>query len=259
MMATSQLNFPAAGPIVAIERQILGLTLQVHTSASAIAELERRITCRIPTRVAFANANLVNCAHRDPELMRALQGFFILNDGSGINIASRVLHGRSFPGNLNGTDFTPSFLSNVGRPLRIFLLGARQEVVTQAQETLSKRWPMHQWVGCRDGYFTESEWPEVAEQIRECRPDLVLVGLGNGLQEKLMERIVPSLSVQAWGVGALFDFLAGRVRRAPGWMRELGIEWVFRLLLEPRRLWHRYLIGNFVFLNATFKARRSRT
>lgn len=258
-MAVTQLGFPVVGPLVANERVILGLTLQVHTYGSAIAELERRILCRIPTKVAFANANLVNCAHRDAELMRVLQDMFILNDGTGVNMASRILHGRRFPANLNGTDFTPAFLSGVHRPLRVFLLGAKPEVIAKAQEVMSTQWSRHQWVGHQDGYFDESEWPQVAERIRAARPDLVLVGLGNGLQEKLIEQIVPTLSTQAWGVGALFDFMAGRVRRAPGWMREVGIEWVFRLLLEPRRLWHRYLVGNFVFLKATLEARKGRT
>lgn len=258
-MAISHLKLPAVGPIVNAERKLLGLSLQVHSEATAIAELERRIAYRIPTRVAFANANLVNCAHRDPDLMRVLQDFFVLNDGTGVNIASRLLHGQPFPANLNGTDFTPNFLSNVGRPLRIFLLGARPEVIAKASEVMSARWPMHQWVGHRNGYFAESDWPSVVEEIRACRPDLILVGLGNGLQERLIEQLVPASAAQAWGVGALFDFMAGRVRRAPAWMRQVGVEWVYRLLLEPRRLWHRYLVGNLVFLRATLKARRDPT
>lgn len=236
-------------------RAILGLQVQVHTFSSAAEELTRRASLQIPTKVAFANANLVNCARRDPPLMKSLQDFFILNDGAGVNIASKILYGRGFPANLNGTDFTPYYLSETVRSSRIFLIGARPEVISKAMAIMSARWPDHTWVGCHDGYFAKEEWPMIAEKIAASQPDLVLVGLGNGLQEKLMDQIVPLCSAQAWGVGALFDFMAGRVGRAPSWMRRVGLEWVYRLLIEPRRLWQRYLVGNFQFLASVLRAK----
>jgi exopolysaccharide biosynthesis WecB/TagA/CpsF family protein len=76
----------------------------------------------------------------------------------------------------------------------------------------------------------------------------LLVAMGNGLQERWIERLVPEASLSAWGIGALFDFLAGEFKRAPQWMRYLGIEWVYRLMLEPRRLWRRYILGNPLFV-----------
>ncbi|MBU0621580.1 MAG: WecB/TagA/CpsF family glycosyltransferase [Gammaproteobacteria bacterium] len=230
-------------------RQIIGLDVVALSRKDALALLEKRISDKVPTRLAFVNANLANTAYEDEGIQNMLRSFLLLNDGAGVNLASKLLYRQPFPDNLNGTDFTPCFLDHCGVPLRIFLLGASPSVVARTAEFFTRRWPQHNVVGYQHGFFPKSEEGQLIERIRAANPSLVLVAMGNGLQERWVEKLVPESALSAWGVGALFDFLCGEVHRAPLWMRWLGIEWFFRLLQEPGRMWRRYLIGNpkFVF------------
>lgn len=239
------------------KRVILGLGVEAVSTEQAASLLEQRLLLRQPTKLAFANANLLNTAFEDPKLHQMMQDFIVLNDGTGINIASRILYGERFADNLNGTDFVPYFLDHCKSPLDIFLLGATSSVVSKAAGIFRERWPRHRLVGVRDGYFTDNEFPAVKQQIASTQPHLVLVAMGNGLQERLAAQLVPDAAVSAWCVGALFDFLSGQVPRAPYWMRTVGAEWLFRLVIEPHRLWRRYLLGNPRFLARVLMQRLS--
>lgn len=225
-------------------RNIFGLEVAALARRDALRMLESRICEKVSVRLAFLNANLANAAYEDKSIQNLLRGFLLLNDGSGVNLASKLLYRQPFPDNLNGTDFTPYFLDNCSTPLRIYLLGASPEVSARAAEFFTRRWPQHSMVGHHHGFFSKTEERLVVADIRAAGPNLVLVAMGNGLQEQWIEKLVPEVAVSAWGVGALFDFLCGEVLRAPAWMRGLGIEWVYRLLQEPARMWRRYLLGN---------------
>jgi exopolysaccharide biosynthesis WecB/TagA/CpsF family protein len=225
-------------------REIFGLNVAVLERKQALELLEAGICERIPVRLAFLNANLANITYENDKIRSILKGFLLLNDGSGINLASKLLYHQSFPDNLNGTDFTPYFLDNCSTPLRIFLLGASPAVAARVAELFTKRWPQHSLVGYQHGFFSKEAEASVINKIKTARPSLVLVAMGNGLQEKWVNRLVPEAALSAWGVGALFDFLCGEVNRAPSWMSRLGIEWTFRLWQEPGRMWRRYLLGN---------------
>jgi exopolysaccharide biosynthesis WecB/TagA/CpsF family protein len=234
-------------------RGLFGLDIAVLTPDAAVDVLERRIRERIPVRLAFVNANLANIAYEDKQLHRMLRHFLLLNDGVGLNIASRLLYGKPFPDNLNGTDFTPYFLDQCRTPLNVFLLGAQPAVIARVAEIFALRWPRHSVVGFQDGFFTETDQDRVIEMIKVSKPHLLLVAMGNGLQERWVERLVPETALSAWGVGALFDFLAGEVKRAPLWMRRINIEWVYRLIMEPGRMWQRYILGNPKFVLRVFR------
>jgi len=229
-------------------RSILSVPILVLNRSHAIELMAARLRARQPTRLAFANANLLNVAHADPELAELLSHFLILNDGTGVNIASRILFGAPFPENLNGTDFCPAFFDHHERPLRIYLLGGRPEVVKRTAGVVAARWPMHVVAGYHHGYFDREEFVRIREGIALSRPDVVLVAMGNGRQERIVDELVPACAPLGLGVGALFDFLAGDVPRAPSLVRKAGAEWLYRLALEPGRLWKRYLLGNPAFL-----------
>jgi alpha-1,3-mannosyltransferase len=234
-------------------REVFGMRVSVLTRQDAAEILETRLNEKIPVRLAFLNANLANAAYEDECVRNLLQSFLLINDGSGINIASRLLYRRSFPDNLNGTDFTPYFLDQCRTPLRIFLLGASPEVAARTAEFFTKRWPQHSTVGYQHGFFPKADEGQVINKIRESKADLVLVAMGNGLQESWVQKLVPEVALSAWGIGALFDFLCGEVSRAPLWMRWIGIEWVYRLLQEPGRMWRRYLLGNPKFVSRVLR------
>lgn len=213
----------------------------------------------MPTRVAFVNANLALFAIERVDLRKTLGRFLLLNDGVGIEIANRILNGSGFPANLNGTDFIPHLLSRVRTPLRIFLLGATQTTVATAACVMASRWPRHTIAGQASGYFRADQEDAIAKTIAQSRAHLVLVAMGNPRQEAWIARHIPRCAPCAIGVGALFDFAAGNVTRAPRWIRTLRLEWLFRLSQEPRRLWRRYLIGNTRFLAYVFSERFERS
>jgi len=229
-------------------RKILSQEVMALSRGEAVRMLEERIKSNIPTQLAFLNANLANMALEDKQLQRLLRDFVLLNDGSGLNIASRFLHGQPFPANLNGTDFVPHFFDECHLRLRIFLLGGSQEVNELAAKKISSRWPQHMVCGHHGGYFPDGHADQVISKIRNCDPHLVLVAMGNGLQELWCQRLVYEGVLSAWGVGGLLDFLSGNRARAPLLMRKLGMEWVFYLAREPRSRWKRYLIGNTKFV-----------
>ena len=150
----------------------------------------------------------------------------------------------------NGTDFVPNFLAMTQHRLRVYLVGTTDAIVEKAAQRFRARYPRHMIVGWRNGFFADlQDIEETCRNIRAARADCVLVGMGNPQQELWIDEHGHKTGVRLlFGVGALFDFEAGVVRRAPLWVRRLRCEWVYRLLQEPGRLARRYLIGNFLLL-----------
>ena len=245
---------PAGVPAAATRHRVLGVEILSATTAEAIAWLDE---ASAPTFVAFANANLLNIAARDPALRDVLRRFVILNDGIGVDIAARMLDGRGFAENLNGTDFTPAFLADTAHARRIFLLGADADSVAEAAARLAERFPRHRIVGHHHGYLSDDDHEAIVDRIKLSGADTLLVAMGNPRQERWIARHGASTGCTLiFGVGALFDFLAGRVVRAPRLVRQARMEWLFRLAQEPRRLAERYLIGNGLFLYRVARQRR---
>jgi alpha-1,3-mannosyltransferase len=239
-------------------RNILGVDIDVMTRDEMVGRLDDALDHGQSIPLAFANAHTLNVANQRPGFRALLKRFVVLNDGFGVDIASKMKFGSKFPENLNGTDFVPHFLGATKHRLRIFLLGAHPHVVEAAARRLAATWPQHDIVGVRDGYFRgEQQISDVCGAINRSKADIVLVGLGNPLQEQWISRYGPSLDPKLQiAVGALFDFLGGNVRRAPAWIRRARCEWVYRLAQEPRRLFSRYLIGNVAFLRRAVSDRR---
>lgn len=238
-------------------RDILGVPVIAALPDQAIAILDERLAAGRPVMVAFLNAHTSNIAAGNPELAGVLRNALVLNDGIGMDIASRLLHGAPFPANLNGTDFVPAYLAATRHRFRIHVVGAADGVARRTADELKKIAPRHDYVGARDGYFSDDA--AVAAEVIASGADLALVGMGCPRQELWTAHhlAVPG-GVSAFCVGGLLDFTAGEKPRAPELVRKLRLEWVFRLLIEPRRMWRRYLVGNAVFLRRLFAARLRR-
>jgi alpha-1,3-mannosyltransferase len=233
----------------ATQRTILGVPIFVSTASQVVGLLDDRFERHTSTVVAFANAHALNVAAQDESFRSILRKSIVLNDGIGVDIASLVLFGVTFPQNLNGTDFVPYYLQNTCRRYRIFLLGSRPGVAQRAGAYLSRRFPQHQIVGCHHGYFVRDETAKINATIKAVQPDIILVGMGNPQQELwLANNLEVTGASLGFAVGALFDFVAGEARRAPAWMRSMRVEWLYRLLQEPMRLARRYVIGNPLFV-----------
>jgi alpha-1,3-mannosyltransferase len=217
------------------------------TSGEAVDYLDGRVTAQIPAQVTFLNAHTAVLAKHIQAFETALQSFVVLNDGIGIDIASLFKYGKVCPDNLNGTDFIPYYLRKTKNSFRIFLLGAQAGVVAKAAQKMASDFPRHQIVGFCDGYSYRDK--NITSLIREKQANLILVGMGNPLQELWIAENLPNSGAKIGiSVGGFFDFEAGCVPRAPALLRKLRSEWMFRLWCEPKRLWRRYLIGNFVFI-----------
>ena len=222
-------------------RRIGGLDVMRMRGDDLIALLRRRRDEGQPTELMFANTNFVMGCHA---LAPALHGpeTLIANDGIGLDLASRMLHGERFAENLNGTDFTPRFLRSLDRPTRLFLLGARGPVV-EAAAAAWRSLPNVEVVGAVDGYDGIADDDALMYRVHDARPDILLVAIGDPRQaEWIIGHRGRHGVLLVVAVGALFDFVAGRVKRAPIWVRRLRLEWLYRLAQEPRRLLKRYSI-----------------
>ena len=240
-------------------RTILGIPVLAIGWDDAIALLARLVAERRFTKVSFLNAHNANIACTDPVFAAALDDFLILPDGVGVDMAAKLLYGESFPDNLNGTDFVPAFLQASSRPLTVGLLGATRVNAEAASAKLAALAVQHSFVVIHDGYFSAAEEQGIVDRIEKLRPDVLLVAMGVPRQELWIARHIDARHCTLpIAVGALLDFLSGTVPRAPLWMRQLRLEWLFRLWVEPGRLWRRYVVGNPLFLLRVIRQKLSR-
>ncbi|PKN80130.1 MAG: N-acetylmannosaminyltransferase [Candidatus Cloacimonetes bacterium HGW-Cloacimonetes-1] len=239
---------------------LFGVTLLNISMKDAVELIDLKITNKIKTSAFFVNADCLNKIFVDTEYYQILrESKVIFPDGIGINIALRMT-GGALKENVNGTDMLPYLCEKcVAKKYRIFLLGAAPGVAEDMKTHLVGKYPELNICGVQDGYFDwESESTTVIDIINNARADLLLVAFGAPLQEKFINRFIESLNAPVlMGVGGLFDFYSGRIPRAPYWMREIGCEWVFRLIMEPKRMWKRYIIGNPLFLYRVSRWKKS--
>lgn len=210
-----------------------------------------------PLQICFVNPDCVNIARRNPAYRRVLnQAELVVPDGIGMRIAGKIL-GKAFRQNVNGTDLFPRLCERLATDGgRLFLLGGRPGVAMQVAAWVGHHYPGVEIAGVHHGYFNHDDQDALIENIQASCADVLLVAMGAPQQDLWIQTHAQRTGVKvAMGVGGLFDFYANRIPRAPQWLREIGLEWTFRLCQEPHRLWRRYLIGNFRFLIAVFLQR----
>ena len=215
-----------------------------------IARVADRFDRGLATSISVMNvAKLVNM--RSDALLRegVLTGDLILADGAPLVWLSR-LKSTPLPERVAGIDLMRELLQFADdRRARVYFLGATAPVVEQVIAATRADFPRLIVAGSRDGYFSEGEQAEVAAGIRDSRPDILLVAMSSPKKEIFLKRWAVTMAVPiCHGVGGSFDVVAGVTRRAPLWMQRTGLEWFFRVLQEPRRMWKRYLVTNTKFL-----------
>jgi alpha-1,3-mannosyltransferase len=214
--------------------------VSVFSLAKAVERLDKS-NLNDPSIVIFANTNL---ATMQSSINFSDKRLVILNDGIGIDIASKILYGKFFKDNLAGTDFIPHFLENSINSHKIFILGSTGEIVQAAAEKIGFTFPRHSVVGFKDGFFNDTESAVITERIRNSGATLLICAMGNPKQEMWLTRHFDDTGCHlGMGVGAYLDFLTANKPRAPKLFRSLRIEWFFRLMLEPKRLASRYTFG----------------
>lgn len=237
---------------------ILGVPFDRVTTRETIGLIGRMVASGHPHYAATANVDFIVQALDDTELRRILaDADLVLCDGMPLVWASRYL-GNPLPERVAGADLVPELLAEAERQgWRVFFLGGTDASVAKAAENTRARHPRLKLVGAYSPPFKSllnMDHEDVLGRVREAKPDILLVAFGCPKQEKWINMHFRALGVPfCIGVGATIDFLAGSVRRAPGWMRTSGLEWIFRLFQEPRRLFRRYVTDLFVFGRAILR------
>ena len=224
----------------ATERLVRAISIVGDNSRLPTADLFLERTCVL----SFVNSHAVNLACANPEFLELLLGAnLLLRDGVGMSLLYRWI--GLDPGlNMNGTDYIPKVLA-AARGASVALYGSSREVADAAGERLRSMGV--NVISSKDGFLPIAEY---ANCVRVDRPRVVVLGMGMPKQEAVAQLLRTAVSepILIINGGAILDFLADRFQRAPPWLRRLGLEWLFRLVLEPRRLWRRYILGNIVFL-----------
>jgi len=231
--------------------KILGVRVDEVTVGDVLAAVDEFIEEGGRRTIMYANVHVVNTAQRDPELMEILgKADLVYPDGHGVVLGARLL-GHDLPPRMTGADWIHDLCAHAAqRKYSLYVVAGEPGVAERACGKLAGLYEGPEVLGTSDGFFhRRGETAKLIEDINEKKPDIVLVGMGTPLQEKFVAESRDLIEAPVcWVVGALFDYVAGRMRRGPRWMLDHGMEWLCRLVFEPRRLWKRYLIGNTLFL-----------
>jgi len=242
--------------------EVLGIRFNAFTRARAIQQIDYFISEHHPhsRQVVFANAHTVSACWKDYELRRSVDtADLVLADGMSIVWGGRLI-GVWLPERVTGPELTLELCARAAeRGYRLYFLGSSEDNVTLLKQRLLARWPSLQFVGDYSPPMCDRldnvQNQSIVEHIKASQADILLVGMSMPKQEKWIAENRHLIGVPvALGVGAAFDFISGRIPRAPYRLQKVGLEWLYRLWLEPRRLWRRYLLGNIIFLTHLFWA-----
>ena len=234
---------------------LLGVPFHDVTMAETLDEIDSVVAARTPRYIATANLDFATQASEDVELQRILlDAHLVLCDGTPLIWASRWL-GAPLRERVAGSDLTPKLAERAAaRGHRLFFLGSDEGVLKLAKETLEARHPGLQVCGVYSPPYAkllDLDHDEIARRIHEAKPDIVLVALGAPKQEKWIYMHYRKLGAPLCiGIGASFDFVAGKFSRAPVWMQKCGLEWTYRMMQEPKRLVRRYWMDFWFFIRA---------
>jgi N-acetylglucosaminyldiphosphoundecaprenol N-acetyl-beta-D-mannosaminyltransferase len=234
---------------------LFGVPVDVLTMDETVERIRGWVASGGPRQHVVLNAAKVVELERSPALAEVVRGCDMVSpDGVSVVWASRLL-GRPLPERVNGTDLMERLVATAARDGRsVYFLGARPEVVARTVEVFRRRHPDLRVAGYHHGYWADDR--QLVERVRRARPDYLFLGIPSPRKEFWLSANLEALGVPfAMGVGGSFDVIAGVHRRAPRWACEHGLEWVWRLAQEPRRMWRRYLVGNSLFVGLVLRER----
>lgn len=226
-----------------------GVPIHAMTMAEALEVVHGAITKRERLQIGVVNVAKIVNMRRDPAHGEdVLTSDLILADGMAIVWASQLL-GMPLPERVAGIDLMFGILERGNRHgYRIYCLGATEEISATVAQRIASDYPNVQLVGRRNGYFHDNESEEVAKDIANSHADILFVAITSPKKERFLARYSALMSVPVChGVGGSFDVFAGKVQRAPEAWQKRGLEWLYRVKQEPRRLWKRYLVTNSIF------------
>jgi N-acetylglucosaminyldiphosphoundecaprenol N-acetyl-beta-D-mannosaminyltransferase len=235
--------------------EIFDIPIDNLTVEETLQRIEEFIRSGRVHQHVVVNVDKIVKAQRDPKLREIIRSCDLINvDGQPVVWMSRWL-GQPLKERVNGTDLMMALIErSAEKGYRPFFLGAREEIVKKLAQSLQTQYPRLRVAGWHDGYWSAEEEPSVVEQIRNSRADILFVAISSPKKEIFLGRWKGQLSVPfMMGVGGSFDVAAGLVKRAPRWMQRAGLEWLYRLMQEPARMWRRYLLDDLAIVPLFWK------
>jgi N-acetylglucosaminyldiphosphoundecaprenol N-acetyl-beta-D-mannosaminyltransferase len=239
---------------------MMGCFVDNLSMEETLETIERFIASGQPHQHVVVNVDKLVKARHDAELRRIINECALINaDGMPVVWASRLL-GTPLKERVAGIDLFESLMRRAASTgWRVFLLGAREEIVSRVKSLYERKYPGLSIVGYQHGYWKPHEEAKVVQQIRDARTDILFVAMSSPKKEQFLGRYQVQMKVPfAMGVGGTFDVAAGKVKRAPAWMQRTGLEWFFRFLQEPRRMFRRYFVEDMTFLGMLAREMRKR-
>lgn len=246
---------PSQGGAVPDRRLLFGVQLDAVCMEQAVDRCREAMLTRKPLLIGVVNAAKIVNMRRDPQLQEAvLDCDMVLADGQSVVWASKLLR-RPLPERVAGIDLFEQLLDMAHRESRsVYLLGAKPQVLAALVRQIVTRWPGLRIAGSQHGYYDEAQVEDVAAQISASGADMLFLGMASPRKEIFLKRFRHELGVPILhGVGGSFDVMAGLTKRAPRSWQRLGLEWAYRLLQEPGRMWKRYLVTNTAFVALTLR------
>ncbi len=239
---------------------LLGSDLDALTMNETLLRIEHLILNQKPSQHVVINASKINLMAEDAALRAIVNESPLVNaDGQSIVWAARFL-GYDVPERVTGIDLFENLVALAAQKnWRLYYFGATEEVVKCVVDKHLKAYPGLEIAGFRNGYFDDLESVQIAQEIRASRADILFVAFSSPKKEFWVHSHKEMMQVPfAMGVGGSFDVLAGKTKRAPRWMQKAGLEWFYRFIQEPRRMFKRYIIGNFRFLTHVLREKSRR-
>lgn len=237
---------------------ILNTYVNAISMEETIREVEKIIQLRKPTQHIVINAAKINLINEDEKLKRIVNSCPLINaDGASIVWAAKKL-GIPLKERVAGIDLFLRLVNEASKKgYKIYLFGAKEEVVQKVKRIFTKKYPSLQIVGVHNGYFEESDEPKIVEDMAKSGADIMFVAFSSPKKELWVNKYLNQLNIPfVMGVGGSFDVVAGVTSRAPKWMQDHGLEWFYRFIQEPRRMFKRYIIGNLKFILFVNKEKR---
>ncbi|MEZ4778118.1 MAG: WecB/TagA/CpsF family glycosyltransferase [Flavobacteriaceae bacterium] len=237
---------------------ILGTKIDNFSQAEVISKVEEAIENNTQVHLEGVNAGKLVDMQTDLELKESVEcSNLITADGQSVVWASKLL-GTPLKERVAGIDLMYKLVEKAHQKnYTIFLFGAKEEVVKEVVAIYKEKYSSQLIAGYRNGYFTNEDEDNIAKQIAASKPNMLFVAITSPIKENFLRKHKETLKDLnlIMGVGGSFDVVAGVTKRAPVWMQKIGMEWFYRLIQEPKRMWKRYLVGNSKFIGLVLKQR----
>lgn len=236
--------------------KFLGLCYDNVTLDETVGIIEDYVRLQTPHMIFTTGAELIVQAQKDEYIKNVYNANDILTIDSIVGYYAVRLLGKKIKEPVSAVRLTLRFLElNAEKGYRFYILGARKEILNKAVSNLKQVYPRINIVGYHDGYFDLDNDETVINEIIQVKPDILLVAMSSPLKEKFISKNYKKINVPvSIGVGGTIDIIAGKYKLAPEWISTLGLEWFYRFIQEPLRLWKRYLVTNLLFIYLVIKS-----